>query len=77
MPPSKEELGLRLKQRHTESSFDLAVRTKTAEEEIKQVSLFDYVVFSWRDEIHRAVSDIFAIITAEKRRVAPREISLT
>ncbi len=77
MPPSKEELGLRLKQRHTESSFDLAVRTKTAEEEIKQVSLFDYVVFSWRDEIHRAVSDIFAIITAEKRRVTPREISLT
>jgi len=76
IPPSIEELMLRLKQRHTESSFDLALRTKTAEEEIKQLSLFDYVVFSRRDEIDRAVSDIEAIITAEKCRVAPREITL-
>jgi len=76
MPPSIEELMLRLKQRHTESSFDLTLRTKTAEEELKQLSLFDYVVFSRRDEIDRAVSDIAAIITAEKCRVTPREIAL-
>ena len=76
MPPSIEELNLRLKQRHTESSFDLDLRTKTAREEIKQVSLFDYVVFSWRDEIDRAVLDILAIVTAEKCRVVPREITL-
>ena len=76
MPPSVEELGLRLKQRHNESSFDLDLRIKTAEEEIKQLSLFDYMVFSRRDEINRAVSDIAAIITAEKCRVTPREITL-
>ena len=76
MPPSREELGLRLKQRHNESSFDLALRTKTAEEEIKQLSLFDCVVLSRRDEIDRAVADIAAIITAEKCRVTPREITL-
>ena len=76
MPPSVEELGLRLKQRHNESSFDLALRIQTAEEEIKQLPLFDYMVFSRRDEIARAVSDIAAIITAEKCRVTPREISL-
>ena len=76
MPPSVEELGLRLKQRHGESSFDLDLRIKTAEEEIKQLSLFDYVVFSQRDEIDRVVSDITAIITAEKCRVTPREIAL-
>jgi len=76
MPPSIEELMLRLKQRHTESPFDLTLRTKTAEEELKQLSLFDYVVFSRRDEIDRAVSDIKAIITAEKCRVTPREIAL-
>ena len=76
MPPSKEELKLRLKQRHTESSFDLGLRIKTAEEEIKQLSLFDYVVFSRRGEINRAVSDIAAIITAEKCRITPREITL-
>jgi len=76
MPPSIEELMLRLKQRHNEASFDLALRIQTAEEEIKQISLFDYVVLSQQDEIYRAVSDIVAIITAEKSRVTPREIAL-
>ena len=77
VPPSREELVTRLKQRHTESSFDLALRIKTAEEEIKQLPLFDYVVVNQRDEIDLAVSAIEAIITAEKHRVTPREISLS
>jgi len=76
LPPSREELATRLKQRHTESHFDLALRLKTAEEEIKQLPLFDYVVVNKRDEIDLAVSAIEAIITAEKCRVTPREISL-
>ena len=76
VPPSMEELTLRLKQRHTESPFDLALRAKTAEEEIKQLSLFDYIVVNKRDEINLAVSEIMAIITAEKCRVTPREIAL-
>ena len=50
--------------------------SQTAAEEIKQLPLFDYVVFSWRGEIDRAVSDIEAIITAEKCRVTLREITL-
>ena len=76
MPPSMEELGKRLKKRHTESSFDLDLRLQTATEEIKQLSLFDYVVYSQRDDIYSAVMDIVAIITAEKCRVTPREINL-
>jgi len=76
VPPSMEETALRLKQRQTESPHDLALRTKTAEEEIKQLSLFDYIVVNKRDEIDLAVSEIKAIITAEKCRVTPREISL-
>ncbi len=76
MPPSTEELIKRLKQRRTESSSDLALRLKTAGEEIKQRFLFDYIVVNPWDEVTRAVSDIKAIITAEKCRVAPREISL-
>ncbi len=76
MPPSIEELGVRLKKRHTEASFNLNVRMQTAAEEIKQLSLFDYVVYSQRDEINRAAADIIAIITAEKCRVNPREINL-
>ncbi len=76
MPPSMEELATRLKQRHTESAFNLALRLKTAEEEIKQLSLFDYIVLNKTGEIDQAVSDIKAIITAEKCRVIPRQVVL-
>ncbi len=75
-PPSIEEHVLRLKQRHTESPAELGLRIKTAEEELKQLSLFDYIVFNREGEIDRAVADIGAIITAEKCRVTPRDISL-
>ena len=76
VPLSMEELTTRLKQRHTESSFDLALRTKIAGEETKQLPLFDYIVVNRQDEIDLAVSDIKAIIKAEKCRVIPREIAL-
>ena len=76
MPASMEELATRLKQRHTESPSDLSLRTKTAEEEIRQLPLFDYTVMNKQDEIDLAVSEIKAIITAEKCRVSPREITL-
>ena len=76
IPPSMEELVTRLKQRRTESPFDLALRIKTAEEEIKQLPLFDYIVVNKRGEIDRAVSEIKAIITAEKCRASPRKIAL-
>ncbi len=76
IPPSMEELVMRLNQRHTESPFDLALRIKTAEAEIKQLPLFDYIVVNKRDEVDLAVSDIKAIITAEKCRVSPRKITL-
>jgi len=69
MPASMEELDARLKQRHTESSLDLAVRTRIAEEEIKKLPLFDYVVFNRQGEIDSAVADIKAILRAEKCRV--------
>jgi len=76
MPPSIEELDTRLKQRRTEPPFDLALRLKTAEKEIKKLPLFDYIVVNRQDEVGRVVTEIEAIITAEKHRVKPREISL-
>jgi guanylate kinase len=75
-PSSMDELAMRLKRRHTELPFDLALRIKSAEEEINQLSLFDYIVVNKQDEIDLAVSDIGIIITAEKHRVNPREINL-
>ncbi len=75
-PPSMDELLIRLKQRQTESPSDLTLRLKTAEEEMKQLPLFDYIVVNRWGEIDLAVLEIQAIITAEKCRVAPREIAL-
>ena len=75
-PPSIEEVTTMLKQRHTESASELALRIKTAEKELNQLPLFDYVIINKRDEIDLAVSDIQAIITAEKCRVNRREITV-
>ncbi len=75
-PPSMDDLTIRLKQRHTESPSDLELRLETAEEEMKQLPLFDYIVVNKWNEIDLAVSDIKAIITAEKCRVTRREIAL-
>ena len=68
-PPSMEELGQRLKERRTESPFDLALRLKTADEEMKQMSRFGYAVVNEWEKIDQAVAEIKAIITAEKYRV--------
>ena len=76
MPPSMEGLVSRLNQRRTETPFDLALRIKTAGGEVKQLSLFDYVVVNREDEVGLAVSEVKAIITAEKCRVSPRKITL-
>ncbi len=75
-PPSMGELVRRLSERHTESPFDLALRLKTAGEEMKKLPLFDYVVVNRQGEIELVVAEIEAIITAEKQRVKPREIRL-
>ena len=72
MPASMEELDTRLKQRHTESSLDLALRAQIAEEEIKRLPQFDYIVFNRQGEIGSAVADIKAIVRAEKCRVKPK-----
>jgi len=76
VPPSMEELTARLRGRRTESDFDCDLRLKTAEAEMKQLPLFDYVVVSQQGKIDLAVLAIEAIIIAEKHRVSPREICL-
>ena len=74
--PSIEVLLVRLEQRQTESTFDLTLRTKTAETEIKHLPLFDYIVINKQGELNLAVSEINAIITAEKCRLTRGEIAL-
>jgi guanylate kinase len=69
VPSSLSELSQRLKQRRTESREALELRIKTASEEMEKLPEFDYVVINKKGEIDRAVSEIRAIMTAEKCRV--------
>ncbi len=72
MPPSETELVRRLKQRHSLSEADFDRRLKTAREEIKSLPLFDYVVINHKDRLDHTISQIEAIITAEKCRKRPK-----
>ncbi len=75
-PPSLEDLAERLKARRTEAPADLELRLATAKGELDKLPLFDYMVINRRGEAERAVAEVKAIITAEKCRVSPREITL-
>lgn len=68
LPPSGERLVAHLKQRHTETGSDLALRLDAVKQEMKCLSLFDYVVINYPDQIDLAVAQIGAIITAERCR---------
>ena len=76
MPPSVDELATRLEQRYTESKETMAIRLQAANDEMKQISNFDYIVVNHHDQIESAVNEIKAIIAAEKCRVKQREITL-
>jgi guanylate kinase len=76
LPASLDELEARLFRRQTENPSDLALRLECADEEMKQLHLFDYIVHNREGEIAAAANQIKAIITAEKSRVKQREISL-
>jgi guanylate kinase len=76
MPPSMEELEKRLGKRRSESSEDLALRLERAKGEIKSLPLFDYVITSRQNKLDEVVSQIDAIVAAEKCRVKPRIVEL-
>jgi guanylate kinase len=76
MPPSVEELEKRLKKRRSECSADLALRLEGAGGEIKCLPIFDYVITSHQNKLDEVVSQIEAIVAAEKCRVTPRIVEL-
>ncbi len=73
-PPSLEALEDRLMRRRSESSQDLAVRLATAGEEMKSLAMFDYVITSDHNKLDDVVSQIDAIVMAEKCRVRQRTL---
>lgn len=74
VPPSLEELKKRLASRRTEGGASLELRLLTAQEEMKHLPFFDYVVIN--DDLERASAKLEAVITAESCRVNPRRVEL-
>jgi guanylate kinase len=71
-----ESLEKRLKRRRSESAEELALRLERAKEEIKNLPLFDYVITSYQNKLDQVVSQIEAIVAAEKCRVKRLSIRL-
>ena len=66
LPPSFEVLRQRLCARGTDAPAELEVRLRNAPDELRQYSLFDYVIIN--DEVERAAGQLAAIIYAERAR---------
>ena len=69
VPGSFEELQERLSQRMTESTPEIELRLKTAENEMNQSNGFDRQVVNSKDNLEQAVADIDDAIAEEKRKV--------
>jgi guanylate kinase len=70
------ELEKRLEKRRTESREELELRLKTAEKELSQIGIFDYIIVNRENEMESTMADVQAIILAEKCKVNQREIKL-
>jgi guanylate kinase len=70
LPPSFQLLEQRLRGRSQDSDGAIARRLETARQEIAAVREYDYVVVN--DELDRCVSELQAIVTAERARLGRR-----
>jgi guanylate kinase len=67
LPPSFQELRLRLEGRGSDSPDVIEKRLVNAEAEIRQASWYDYIIVN--DVFSRAVEDLKSIVIAERHRV--------
>lgn len=66
IPPSLEELHNRLLNRKTENKDARSKRLARAEEELREIQEYDYIVIN--EDLEKAIQDVCAIITAERCR---------
>jgi guanylate kinase len=76
VPGDFHELSSRLAERTTESSPEMELRLRMARQELDRVREFDYRVVNRDGQLDQVISDIDAIIAAEKCRVVPRMVQL-
>ena len=72
LPPSREELRNRLVGRGQDSEETIAKRMAEAESEMSHYNEFDYVIVN--DDFHKALTELKAILTAERLKLASQEI---
>lgn len=70
LPPSFDVLAARLRGRNKDSEEAIATRLATASREVSAVEEYDYVVVN--DDLERCVSEIEAIVAAERARLVRR-----
>ncbi len=73
---SKEEWLQRLKDRHSETDDELALRIQTAKKEYDTLDIFDYIIINEHDKLDDTLDVIENIISAEHHRVNPRRVTL-
>ena len=75
-PTGMEELEARLTARLTESPGALALRLKTAANEMREAQKFDHIVYNPDGRIDEAVINIERLVKLEKDRFPPRRVAL-
>jgi guanylate kinase len=73
---SQEELKLRLSRRGADTAEQMALRLRTAVEEMKRIPEYDYVVVNADGHLDDTVDTILSIIQAEHCRAVPRKVAL-
>jgi guanylate kinase len=71
-PESLDDLSPRLRGRGTETDEEMALRLANAGREMEALPDFDYVVVNRQGRLPESVSQIRAIVLAERSRVEPR-----
>ncbi|MBN2160601.1 MAG: guanylate kinase [Spirochaetes bacterium] len=66
VPPSREALETRLRNRKTDADAQIRIRLRNAIRELKEYGLYDYIVVN--DDLETALEHIRSIVTAESCR---------
>ena len=67
LPPSLKDLEVRLNQRDTETENTIRERMEVGKNEIKQLTLYDYILTNF--DVEETVENLLAIIRAERCRI--------
>jgi guanylate kinase len=74
LPPSFDVLSARLRGRNQDSEAAILRRLATATREVEAVETYDYVVVN--DDLARCVTEVAAIMTAERARLVRRRAAI-